>query len=305
MRRFLLAALLAAAPLSASPAAPLPPDPGDRIGAMRHLSPELTRRAAALVREGKVYPLGIVTGHRTPPWPGRSYKVVVMPATAAPVGANRLTGHDDVLMTHVGIGTQIDGFAHIGIDGRHFGGLKAEDLFAPDGVRQFGTETIPPVATRGLLLDMTKALGANPVPAGRAFNRAEIEKAARAAGVTISKGDVVLFHTGWMAAKAASDPAGFLSTQPGLGLEGADWLASKGVVMVGADTASVEVIPFERADHPFVVHQAMLTRHGIHLLENIDTSALARDGATEFLFVLGVPRFQGTVQMVVNPVAIR
>jgi kynurenine formamidase len=294
MRILLLAALLAA-----------PAAANDPVGAMRHLSPEATKRAAALVKLGQVYPLGIVTGHETPPWPGRSYKVVVMPAGAEPLGANKVTGHDDVLMTHVGIGTQIDGFAHIGIDGRHYAGVKAEDLFAPDGVKLYGTEAIPPAATRGILLDMTKALGANPVPAGRAFNRAEIEAAAKAAGVTIGKGDVVLFHTGWMAAKAASDPSGFLSNQPGLGLEGADWLAAQGVAMVGADTASVEVIPFERPDHPFIVHQAMLTRHGVHLLENIDTNALARDGATQFLFVLGVPRFQGTVQMVVNPVAVR
>ena len=33
--------------------------------------------------------------------------------------------------------------------------------------------------------------------------------------------------------------------------------------------------------------------------------ALAADGATEFLFVLGVPRFVGAVQAVINPIAIR
>jgi hypothetical protein len=32
---------------------------------------------------------------------------------------------------------------------------------------------------------------------------------------------------------------------------------------------------------------------------------LAADGVKEFLFVLGQPRFQGTVQVVINPVAIR
>ena len=36
-----------------------------------------------------------------------------------------------------------------------------------------------------------------------------------------------------------------------------------------------------------------------------DTRALAADGATEFLFVLGVPRFVGAVQAVINPIAIR
>jgi hypothetical protein len=43
---------------------------------------------------------------------------------------------------------------------------------------------------------------------------------------------------------------------------------------------------------------------GIHISEGIDTRELAKDGAREFLFVLGAPRIQGTVQMVINPVAI-
>jgi hypothetical protein len=37
----------------------------------------------------------------------------------------------------------------------------------------------------------------------------------------------------------------------------------------------------------------------------MDTRALAADGVSEFLFVLGAPRFVGTVQAVINPVAIR
>ncbi|RYY98010.1 MAG: cyclase family protein, partial [Alphaproteobacteria bacterium] len=36
----------------------------------------------------------------------------------------------------------------------------------------------------------------------------------------------------------------------------------------------------------------------------IDTNSLAADGVKEFLFVLGIPRMVGTVQMVINPVAI-
>ncbi len=75
--------------------------------------------------------------------------------------------------------------------------------------------------------------------------------------------------------------------------------------MIGADSAALEVIPFEQADTPFAVHATLLTKHGVHILETVDTALLAADGATEFLFVLGQPRFRGTVQMVVNPVAIR
>jgi len=279
----------------------------DRVGAANNLTAEGVLKAAKLVKTGKVYALGVVTGPKTPVWPGRSYKLVVTPIDdggGAPMGAGKVTGHDDVLMTHIGIGTQIDGFAHVGIDRRHYNGVHARDFFQPDGVTQFGTENIPPTATRGILLDMARHYGKSPVPAGTAFNREDIDAAAKAAGVSIGKGDVVLFHTGWMA-KAEKDPLGYIASQPGLGTAGAEYLASLGVVMVGADTAALEAIPFEDAARPFPVHQALLTRHGVYILESVNTAELAKDRATEFLFVLGPPRFKGTVQAVVNPVAIR
>jgi kynurenine formamidase len=273
----------------------------DRIGALNNLSPEATLKAARLVKTGKTYALGVVTGPETPVWPGRSYKIAVMPLGDAGGGT---TGHDDILLTHVGIGTQLDGFAHIGINGVHYNGVPASAFFQPDGVTQFGTESVPPTATRGILLDMVRHYGKAPQP-GTAFNRAEIEAAAKAAGVTIGKGDVVLFHTGWMAAMAAKDPKGFIASQPGLGKGGAEYLASLGVAMIGADTGALEVIPFENPAEPFAVHTTLLTKQGVHILENIDTNALAKDGATEFLFVLGQPRLKGTVQAIVNPIAIR
>lgn len=279
----------------------------DEIGASNNLSQKGTRQAAKLVRSGKVYALGVVTGKDTPAWPGRSYKVVISPIDdggGAPIGANQVTGHDDVLLSHIGIGTQIDGFAHLGVNRRHYNGVHARDFYKPDGVTKFGTENIPPTATRGVLLDMTKLFNETPVSPGTAFNRIEIDRAAKAAGVKIGKGDVVLFHTGWLA-KADTDPAAFISEQPGLGRDGAEYLASLGVVMVGADTAALEAIPFEDPSTPFIVHQTLLTKRGVYILENINTGELAKDGATEFMFVLGQPRFEGSVQAVINPIAIR
>ena len=280
---------------------------GDTRGAMNNLSPEATLKAAKLVKLGKVYALGVVTGPDTPAYPGRSTKVAVMPTDdggGSPVGANKLTGHDDIIISYVGIGTQLDGFGHIGIDRVHYNGVHARDFYRPDGVTKFGTQDIVPTATRGVLLDMTKLFKQSPLAPGTAFNRAEIDAAAKAAGITIGKGDVVLFHTGWLAT-AKDDPAKFIATQPGLGKAGAEYLASLGVVMVGADSAALEAIPFENPTLPFIVHQTLLVKNGVHILENIDTAALAADGATEFLFVLGQPRFKGTVQAVVNPIAIR
>jgi kynurenine formamidase len=279
----------------------------DTIGAANNLSPESALAAAKLVKLGKVYSLGVVTGPDSPAYPPRSYQIVVTQSndgTGATGGKNLVTGNDDILMTYVGIGSQLDGLGHIGINHRYYNGVEAKDFVAPTGLKKYGTDDVPPIATRGVLLDMTKALNAKQLAAGRAFNRAEIEAAEKAAGVTIGKGDVVLFHTGWLQV-ADKDKAKYMAGEPGLGKEGAELLAARGVVAVGADSWAIEAIPFENKDEVFPVHQILLTKNGVYILETMNTEALAADGATEFLFVLGQPRFKGAVQAVINPVAIR
>jgi hypothetical protein len=47
-----------------------------------------------------------------------------------------------------------------------------------------------------------------------------------------------------------------------------------------------------------------LQNNGVYLLEVMDTGRLVSDGVNEFMFVLGQARVEGTVQMIINPVAI-
>ncbi len=279
----------------------------DRLGAINNLSAAGVQRAAKLVKTGETYALGVVTGPSTPAYPPRQFSLrVVQPGdgTGASQGANKTTGNDDWMLAWMGIGSQIDGLGHIGLDHRYYNGLKAEEFIRPTGLLEYGTHTLPPIVTRGVLLDMTHGTDDGRVDGGTAFNRAEIDAAAERQGVEIGEGDVVLFHTGWMPL-AESDPEAFIATQPGLGVEGAEYLAGLGVVAVGADTAALEAIPHEDPDMAFPVHQRLLTRHGVYILENMNTAALARDEGWEFMFVLGQPRFEGAVQAIINPVAIR
>ena len=77
------------------------------------------------------------------------------------------------------------------------------------------------------------------------------------------------------------------------------------VTAVGADVWGLEVLPGEEEGVLYPVHQLFLTKKGIYILENMNTAELAADGVTEFMFVLGQPKFVGAVQVVINPVAIR
>jgi len=270
------------------------------IGAIANITPEHTLAAAQTVTQGKVYRLGIVTGRNTPAYPGRSYDIEVIDLGTG--GTNLVSGHDDKLTTYLGIGSQIDGLGHVGTNGVHYNGVPASEIMREDGLIRYGAENIPAIATRGVMIDMAAHFGVETLEPGASFGSAQIIAAAAEQGVTIGKGDVVLFHMGWLS--MMGEPEVFISNQPGIDAEGARWLADLGVVAVGSDTPGLETATVPEGEF-IPVHQILLAEKGVYILETIDTRELAADGANEFLFVLGAPRFEGSVQAVINPVAIR
>jgi kynurenine formamidase len=174
-----------------------------------------------------------------------------------------------------------------------------------DGLKKLGIEKVPAIATRGVLLDMAGYLGQDPVKEGTPFNRTEIEGAMKKQGIkAIEKGDVVLFYTGWTKL-IGKDNKRYNAGEPGLGVEGAKYLASLGVVAVGADTWGVEVVPFEKDKGVFEVHQILIPMNGVYILENMNTEEMVKDKAWEFLFTLGPSRTTGAVQGIINPIAIK
>lgn len=282
--------------------------PNDQIGNLNYLTPEKTLAASKLITKGKAYRLGIETNKSTPAYGTRTFSITVLQpgqAGGASLGPTKTTYNDDIITGWVGIGSQIDGFGHAGIDNLYFNCNKAVDFTMPDGLKKLGIENVPAVATRGVLLDMAGYFNTDVVKEGTAFNRAEIEGAMKRQGIqSIERGDVVLFYTGWQKL-VGKDNKRFISVNPGLGRDGARYLASLEVAMVGADTANFEVIPFENGAGIYEVHQILLPLNGIHILENIFTEELVKDKVWEFLFTLGPARITGGVQAIINPIAIK
>jgi kynurenine formamidase len=279
--------------------------PADEIGSANYVTPERVVRAAQLVKTGKLYRLGAVTSAATPAFPPREYKIHVWEQSIA--SSNKITYTDDMVTAWLGVGSQIDGFGHIGVDHVHYNGNKAADFVTMTGLKKFGVENIPPLVARGVLLDMTQQYGVEIVPDGTVFGPAEIEAAAKRQGLSIREGDVVIFHSGWLKRFLENPPdtETGIFPEPGPGVAGARHLIERGVVAIGADTWAVEAIPFEKEGELFPVHQEALAKSGTYLLENMNTAELAADRAYEFMFVLGVPRTGGAVQTIINPVAIR
>ncbi|MCC7549622.1 MAG: cyclase family protein [Burkholderiales bacterium] len=282
--------------------------PDDQIGNSNYITPEKTLAATKLVTRGKAYRLGIETNRGTPAYPPRNYAVTVLqPGQVAgtTLGPTKLSYNDDIVMGWNGVGSQIDGFGHIGWDNTYFNCQKAADFAKVTGLTKFGIETVPAIATRGIVLDMAGLMNTGMVKEGTAFNKAEIEAAMKRQGIKgIEKGDVVLFYTGWIDLIGKDDQR-YNNGEPGLGKEGAQYLASLGVAAVGADTWGLEVLPFEKGVGVFEVHQILIQQNGIYILENMNTAELVKDKAWEFLFTLGPSRLTGAVQAIINPIAIK
>ncbi len=279
----------------------------DTLGSFNMLSSALTLKAAKLIKTGKTYRLGIETNKDTPAFPPRTFNIRILYPNQYDdfaYGDNKFNYLDDIISGWIGVGSQLDGLGHAATAGVFYNGHRAKDFAKVDGVTIFGMEDLPPIVSRGVLLNMAACMGKDMLPEGTPYTRDDIIACETKQGTSIEKGDVVLFHSGWLNL-IGTDPERFGKAEPGVGVSGAEYLIEKEVLAVGADTWGVEVLPAEDPKILYRVHQLLINFNGIYLLENMDTRELAKDKAYEFMFVLGPARVSGAVQMIVNPIAIR
>ena len=76
-------------------------------------------------------------------------------------------------------------------------------------------------------------------------------------------------------------------------------------ILVGADTAPVEVSPNPDPQLSLPVHQIMLVVNGIHLLENLKLEELAAKRVYEFALTMQPLKLKGGTGSTVAPAAIR
>jgi kynurenine formamidase len=278
---------------------------GDTIGAGNELTAERTLEALKLPRQGRVLELAQLLGPESPAFPPRTFNQLVLAhQTLNPFGpgAADLVGFEEHVTQSYHIGCHIDGLGHVGIAGHFYNGVHHTDFYSPTGLTTYGAETIKPWICRGVCLDVAGLVGTAVLPEGFVVTVDHLEQACAAQGVEVRAGDVVLLHTGW-GSKWMTD-ASYGSGEPGAGWDAAHWLTERRVSLVGADNYAFEVIPFEKEEWPFVIHQHLLAETGTFIIENIKTQELVDAGASEFLFCTSVPKTKGATGGIVSPVAV-
>jgi len=197
--------------------------------------------------------------------------------------------------------SHIDALIHAQRHGRVFGGQPIEAVFGDRGWRQNGIQTVPPIIARGVILDVAASVGQTPVPDGYAVTQAQVQAAVARQGVPLRQGDAVLIRTGKIA-QYATDVAAFQHGCPGLAGPAARWLAEQGMMLFGLDTTSAD--PHPVPDQDDTVHEELLIKRGIHIVENLYMEDLVRAGVHECLFICLPLKIDGATGSWVRPVAI-
>jgi kynurenine formamidase len=276
----------------------------DQRGAANRLTPAKVLEAKDLIKQGIVYQLGHVYESGMPMFGTRHYSLRIPQAFSMP-GRNQAVYHDEIISGELGqIGTQFDGLGHLGIGDLFYNGNRRSEFAQAEGLMRLGIENVGPIVTRGVLIDVARFKGVEQLQGGYEITLADLQAALQRERVEIRSGDMVLLHTGW-GGLWMKDNARFVESAPGIGVAAAQFLADKEVVVVGADTWGVEVMPNPDSSLSAPVHQLLIARNGIYLHENLITDALARDSVYEFAYMFAPLRLKGATGSPGNPIAIR
>jgi kynurenine formamidase len=295
--------------------------PEDQRGALNRLTPAKVLEATRLITSGTIYDMTFVYEESMPLFsltPFRRKYTLIVPGgpTYPATGDNKLFWNEDYISGHITQdGTQFDALCHMGtqVGGpgdndqkRYYNGLTHSDVADGRGCRKLGVETVTPIFTRGILLDIAGYKG-RMLERSEEISVEDIKGALAKQGLTekdIRPGDALFYHTGWSSLwKVDNDK--FNSGTPGLSPQAGDWVVSKKVVLVGTDNWAVEAIPGKDPRLFAPNHQKFLVENGIYIMENLDFSKLIAARVYEFAFVFGPVPFKGATGSPGRPFAIR
>ncbi|MFG2039807.1 cyclase family protein [Dactylosporangium sp. NPDC048998] len=276
----------------------------DEIGAARTVGSQAVRRGLAAVRTGTPIPLAAPIRH------GVGFGLV---GRAAPMHFMLRTGSDyaaglperagfgfadDVVTLPTHGATHVDALAHVWQDGLMYNGFPANSVTSR-GAQHLGIDKMPPIVTRGVVIDACPGGARSPSDPVR---RDELAALVANAGVELAPGDALLVRTGWLAAALAGDADS--TAWPGLHHDCGAWLAERQVAVVGADNPAVEAFPSFDPACQVPLHIELIRGHGVYFAELMALDALCAAGQPEFLFVLSPLPLVGAVGSPVAPVAV-
>lgn len=279
--------------------------------------PRLTPELLGLIKTGEVYSLGVdfEEGMLTPGAAMKSYSIAPHLRHGDPSIIDPGSAAAETIRMSIHVGTHIDALCHIAEkrdtagkpdpDGRPYlydgpGKLvPASECVSSAGQTRLSIEQMPPILTRGVMLDIAAYKEVDMLPPAYQVNADDIAGAIERQGTVMSNNIAVLVRTGTIQLLRDSDPI-YRDAQAGLNAEAARYLVERGMNLVGADNMAVEAMP----PHDHAVHRLLLVHSGITHVENLNLDELAAAKCYEFLLIIAPLKLTGATGSWVNPIAI-
>ena len=283
----------------------------DQAGALNYITPARRKAAAALVREGVAISCSLdfpVVPSPENPHPALHHMTVAGDAcTGGELGGLEATMDFIGIAFHGMATSHIDALCHVLVKETMYNGRPASD------VKSIGAETNDimcardGIVSRGVLLDIPRLRGVDWLEPGEQIGPDELEAAERAQNVQLGEGDILLVATGRDARGTAKGPWVPTTGMAGLHARCVPWLHERRIAVLGSDGISDSIPSTDAPEWPVPIHQCCLVAMGVHLLDNLDLSALGAACAErkrwEFLFTVAPLRVRGGTGSPVNPVA--
>ncbi len=298
--------------------------PQDQIGTLNYITPDVIINAAGLVKSGDRYSLAIPLAADQPA-KGRGVLHLMLSTGQATDSKPHWIG--DLLSLSIHDTTHWDGLGHVYGAGKMYNGHDARANLTTGGALKNGIHLAADrLVTRGVLLDVARYKKVSSLTPGYVIAGDDIHATARAQGVTLRRGDVVLIRTGWLGQVYKENGGlfwtydwteGYRWKEPGIGWEVTQWLKEIQAAAVAVDNLSVEAVPTEadaaeqtgQAEFAWPVHYELIRNQGMMLgsLFQLDelANACASDNRYEFLFVASPYRLTHGTGSPVNPLAIK
>ncbi len=286
----------------------------DERGTLNLIDAAAVQRGVACVRKGVAFSLAIpfdADGPQLGTIPGRVNPIHTVTAVnvAFTGDPDDFTTSDDRVDLGVQAATHWDTLAHVGYGGVLYNGVPNSVVTEADGATRLGVEAIGPVTSRGIVLDVARALDEDPLPGGHPITADDLDAALGLTGITPEPGDVALVRTGQLAVLRAGDKKRFSMQSPGLSTKSIEWLHAHQWAAVATDALTFECYPCEDPAVLFPVHMIQLRDMGLLQGQLWDLDMLASDCASDgaygcLLVANPVPITHG-IGGIVAPVAVK
>jgi kynurenine formamidase len=278
--------------------------PDDELGTLNHITDDVRRNAAALVREGRAVSLAnpLATVQALPGHRNNTPAVHRMD-----IGE---TGCSDYLGVsyHGFANTHIDGLCHIFTeDGRMFGG-RPKSAVSSEGATANAIDNVRSgIVTRGVLYDVPRFRGVDHVSLSQPVHADELAAIAERQGIEPRAGDATLVHMGATAFWAAHPDFQPVWAAPGLHASAMEFLFEHNAALLGWDLMEAGGQD-EYAAPSLPIHSVAIPYMGLTLLDNANFDELAEACAAanryEFLLMIAPLVVVGGTGSPVNPIAV-